>query len=247
MKTITQMIIMVSLFLISLTDISFSQSDDNQVAESKSSFQIGFINETALYYYVLLSSKLELKSGISVFWNYDEKKDGEGYNQSQYGLLPLIKQNLIKQKMKANEINNSYEIALSSQLMYSLNDFEYAKVYLGCGLALSYALTKYSNKSNNYTDTSYSKNSNESYSKTLGIGPSFSVLVKSKLYGSVYLMSEYNLTAYYTWNTDDYNSRNESKYSGSSTAELYYNKNHIEYNGWKMRFSKVRVGLLIVL
>jgi hypothetical protein len=227
------------------TDESLSQSDDNQKNESiisSPSLQIVFINETAMYYHISLSPKLVLKSGISAVWNYDEKMDGEGNYQYQYSSSSIT-----EQKMKANGINSNFEIALSSQLMYSLNDFEYAKVYIGGGASFLYALTKNSNNSSVYTDSTYSKNGYESNRKTIGVGPSVSLLIKSKLYGSVYLMSEYNLTAYYTRNTEDNNSRYESKYSDLSAASVSYHKDHTQSNGWKVRFSNVRVGLLILL
>ncbi len=239
-----KMIMLLASFLVVTIELSFSQSDVSVDKENKSAseyLQIGFINETALYYHNSLTERILLKSGVSIFWNYDEKNEGEGYWKNQYNPTPER-----EEKTKSNGIENKYEIILSSLAMYSINDHQYAKMYFGFGPSLSYSLIKYSGGNSNFTDTTYSRNGDESNYSVFGIGPSVSALIKSHLYANLFLVSEYNIIAHYTWNTENYNSRYESKYAGSS-PNYSVSQRHEESNGWKLRLSNVRVGLLIAL
>ena len=97
--------------------------------------------------------------------------------------------------------------------MYRFTDNEYAQLYFAFGRSFLYTLSKGSSGSSQNTDTTFSKSSSELTSTQLGIGPSFSFIIKSHLYGSISLISEYNLSADYTWNIEMNNSpyaRNEN-------------------------------------
>lgn len=232
------------LILMLFANISYSQSDNENNSGNKldlQSMQINFINETAFYYHFPINGNFSLRSGLSAFWNYEEKKDDEGYHKEFDGLS-----NYREQKSTDRGINNTYEVILSSQLLYNLNEYKYAKVYLGVGPSFIYSLMKYTSNTSEYTDTTFTRYGNESNYTTYGIGPSISILIKTHIYSSISLVSEYNFSAFYARYIVDYTSRYETKYSESSQ---YFHKSetHRESSGWKLRFSNVRVGLLITL
>jgi len=87
MKTSLSAFIMLMCLSISVTNLILPQSIEGKKEEKKSSFkalQIGYLNEKAFYYHNELTDKLSLISGVSVYLNYDDKNDGEGYrNQNQ--------------------------------------------------------------------------------------------------------------------------------------------------------------------
>jgi hypothetical protein len=232
------------LILLLFPNIAYTQSENENSNCDKIDLQllqISFINETALYYHFPLNGNFSLRSGISVFWNYEEKKDGEGYSRDFDG--PSYNR---EQKTTDMGINNNYEIILSSQLLYNLNEYKYAKVYLGVGPSLIYSLMKYASNASYYTDTTFSRYGDELEATTLGIGPSISILIKTHLYSSISLVSEYNFSAFYIWVKENSRSRTESKYSDTYQYSRNYEANR-ESSGWKLRFSNVRVGLLIAL
>ena len=179
-----QKLILLTLFLSLSTNISFSQSNDKSSDPNTplKYVQIGFINETAVYYYFSLNEKLMLKSGVSVFWNYDDKNNNEGYHINQNS-----SNSESEEKLKSNSGNNNYEIILSSLAMYSINDYELAKIYLGVGPSILYSLSKSSSNYSQYTDTTYSRGGSESQLSTFGFGPAVSVSIKSKLYGNLFI------------------------------------------------------------
>lgn len=84
----------IQIILMSLVFLSNSvaQSVDTTNIESKpgaSGLQIGFINETALYYHFPINSSMSFRIGLDFNWNYDDKKDGEGYYRYlNYNYLP---------------------------------------------------------------------------------------------------------------------------------------------------------------
>ncbi len=247
MKTSPTTLLFSQLILIlTVVSISISQTDSNQTTEDKKSskyLQIGFINETALYYHFTLNKSLRLKSGIDVNWNYDEKKDGDGYNRSQLNYPPYVEE----EKRKANSIDNSYEITASSIVFFQLNDYEYASLYLGIGPSLSYSYAKTSSHSSSYADTTFYNSGFSSVYKVFGIGPSVSLMITSHIYGMLFLVSEYDLATYYTWNTDDNGFTYSSKSAYSTTISYESTDYHQESKGWKLRLSSVKVGLLIEL
>lgn len=224
---------------------AYSQSDNRNGAgeiSQKNSLQISFVNETAAYYHCTLSKGLGLKSGISISWNYDEKKDGDGYSRWQEGSSTPI-----EEKLKSSSSNSSHEIIASSLLTLEIVDVEYISLRLGVGPSLSYSFQKYTSASNTYTDTTYSRNDYSSSNSIFGVGPSVSAIVTTRIYGRVSLVSEWNFSAYYVWNTLNNTSSYAARYPWSPTPTSSQNEEHDESNGWRLRLSSIRVGVLIEL
>ena len=247
MKTSSRVFVMFMFLSISVTSLLLPQTTEDKKEEKKSSskaLQIGFLNEKALYYHNELTDKLALKSGVSVYLNYDEKKDGDGYTNHKYshGSTEQTKFTMVE------SFSSSRGVVLSSLLLYRFTDYEYAQLYFACGPTFSYTLAKSSSGYSENTDTTISNSSSESKSTTVGIGPSFSFIIKSHIYANISLISEYNLSAYYTWNKELYNSDSKSNSAYDLTNYNYYSTQyHVETKGWKITLSDVRIGLLIAL
>ncbi|MDP3149128.1 MAG: hypothetical protein Q8N83_08360, partial [Ignavibacteria bacterium] len=231
----------------SVTSLVLPQTTEDKNEEKKSCFkalQVGFLNEKALYYHNAVNEKFSLKSGVSVYWNYDEKKEGDGYNNYQESYGPEER----SVKMKVKTFSSSYGIVFSSQLLYRFTDYEYVQIYVAFGPSLSYSFSKNSSGSSENTDSTFSKYNTETKNTVFGIGPSVSFIIKNHLYGNLSLVSEYNLSAYYTWNNNTYNYGSSSNDDYNLSQHNYYNnQNHQETKGWKMSLSDVRIGLLIEL
>ena len=247
MKTSARVLIMFMFLSISATSLVLPQTTEDKKEEKKSCFkalQVGFLNEKALYYHNAVNEKFSLKSGVSVYWNYDEKKEGDGYNNYQESYGPEER----SVKMKVKTFSSSYGIVFSSQLLYRFTDYEYVQLYVAFGPSFSYSLLKTTSGSSENTDSTFNKFSSESKNTVLGIGPSVSFIIKSHLYGNLSLVSEYNFSAYYTWNDETRNSSSGSNQAYNLNQQSYYNyQYHQETKGWEMSLSDVRIGLLIEL
>ncbi len=232
---------LISLFI--LNSSLFAQGGDPVTPNPKSSLQIDFINEAAMYYFLPIDNSFSLRSGLSLNWNYDEKKNGEGnsYHQDIYTPNPT------EENMTSKSINNNYNLTASSLIFYSLNNFEYAKLYFGAGPAFIYSYSKMLDEGSEFTDSTIYSNSYEDDLKEYGIGLSLSLLVRSHIYRNINFVAEYRFLSYYTWNIEDYNSNYYSKSAYQSQPYYTIDHHHQETKGWKVDFSTIKVGLLIEL
>lgn len=230
------------IFFISAS-ISSAQDVDSLKDMEKKSLQIDFINEGALFYFLPVSNELSLRSGLSINWNYNEKKDGEGSSQFVYNGVP--DPNEIKSA--PNSLSNKFELTASSVLFYSLDNYEFAKFYIGIGPALKYSFNKLQKDSlSDYNDSSKEFYSFESINKAIGIGAILSIFVQSHLYKNIYLVSEYRLSGFYNWNTDNSNNyhyyQNSPIYSNSSSRNT-----NLKSHEFSLEFGSIKIGLLMEL
>jgi hypothetical protein len=202
--------------------------------------QVGFINGTSLFYQNQLGPQLELRSGLSGLWNYSESGDGTGSSRSSGTVEPA------DQDRTSSSLSSRIVIVGSSTLLFRFNEYKYATIYLGAGPAISYTLDKYSSNSTRSAEARSEMYSSESSSREFGIGPSVSVLIRTHLYEGFYLYSEYNLTGYYTWYSNDSNSASSYQDTGSLPTQ-YSSTSHLSSNGWKIDLSNVRIGLMFAL
>jgi len=238
-------IFLLFVFLFVLSNSSLPQQENKPLeSERNSSFlHIGFLNEIALYYHQPLGARWSIKTGLSANWDLSEDKDGE----AEYKYFTNFSLNSIVEKREENSRSNYQEFTLSSLIYYRVNDYRYASVHLGFGPAFSYSYSKSEQYRNQFTDTTYSKSSYESRSKSAKVGPSISLIITSNIYKSIFLVSEYNITAYYGWNNQDYSSIDESKSAYSTSPSFYNNLRSSKSNSWKIKLSNVRIGLMFQL
>lgn len=232
-------------FLFLFFQSTFSQSettDKTKECESRL-LHIGFLNETALYYHHPLGDKWSIKTGLSASWDLSEDKDGE----SEYKTFTSYSLNSSVEKREENSRSNYQEFTLSSLFCYRVNDYKYATIHLGFGPAFSYSYSKSSYYRNRFTDTTYSKSSYEDKRISTKVGPSISLMITSNIYKGIFLVSEYNITAYYGWNNQDYSNIDESKSAYSPSPSFYNNVGSLKSNSWTIKLSNVKIGLMFQL
>lgn len=231
------------IMLCSLFSLIGAQTDEHTPppTPSVSMLQIGFINETALYYHLPLNEDLSLKSGLSASWILNESDNGTGTVNYFTNGIPE------QRKYTEGSINSSLEFGASSLAMFTMKRFELVQLSLGAGPSVLYSVQRYSSNNRSYTDTTFDRYGSESQYTTVGIGPSVSALFSANVYGSVFITAEYSVTAYYCWYSENYNSRNEYKSPYSSTVTYNRSNSEEESNIWKIRLSSVRVGLMFGL
>ncbi len=232
-------------FLFIFFQSAFSQSETtDKTKECEGRFlHIGFLNETALYYHHPLGERWSIKTGLSASWNLSEDKDGE----AEYKRFSNYNLNLPVEKREENSTTNYQEFTLSSLLFYRINDYKYASIYLGFGPAFSYSYSKSSLYRNQFTDSTYLKYSDENISQSIKVGPSISLMIASNIYKGIFLVSEYNITAYYGWNNQDYSIIEESKSVYSTSPYFYKSAGSLKSNSWTIKLSNVKIGLMFQL
>lgn len=202
--------------------------------------QVNLLNETGLFYHYAINNTFSLKTGLSASLSLDQGKGGDGYTIQKYSGTNE------RTSTTSNQSLNQYNITASSQLLYRLNNFKYATIFLGLGAAYNYSFSKSnSNRFSHPIDSTFQASSAESWNSTKGIGPSCSFLIKSKIYSGFSLLAEFNLSALYTWTKSKWTTNNESVYQNGSYSSFY--ENFEQGKGWSIKLSNVKVGFLIAL
>lgn len=238
-------IFLLFVFLFLLSNSSLPQQEDKPLESEKNApfLHIGFLNEIALYYHHPLGDRWSIKTGLSAHWDLSEDKDGE----AEYTSITSHSLNSPVDKREVNSSSNYHDFTLSSLLFYRVNDYKYASIYLGFGPAFSYSYSKSSYSQNKFTDTTYSKSSNESRSTFTKVGPSISLMITSNIYKGIFLVSEYNVSVYYGWNKQSFFDTAESKPVYSTTPYFFNSEGNLKSNSWTIKLSNVKIGLMFQL
>jgi len=230
---------MMLLSLFSLYTVLIAQQTDSLKTDptpSTNAFQVNFINEAAIYYYLNSSS---LRLGFSLSWNYNNTNPSTG----KYQYTDAVNtSNTTSQSSSSTSNSNYYSAIISALHMFPLNTSNQLQFKLGIGPTLTFNHSR-SNYGSNYLNDSIRSESSDTYTNnSYGIGVLICCQVLVPLNSSLQLTAEYNLLGNYLWQN------NESNYNYSSILNNKLSSSNIsqqnnDSQAWQFSLNRITFGI----
>jgi hypothetical protein len=236
--------VMGAFFFITLSTISYAQTDS---VNYKSQIQFNLINGYSLSYLNSLTNASAIRYRVNLNLSVGHSNEDGSYSDFSNFNSDTYSNHNSQTRLNSNEQDNN-----SQSLSFSVGYFSYPiresifRMFLGAGPYCVFERNYQKNLSGDNTDNSYNtyantKNANETWTYSLGLGINGVLGFECFITKQISLIGEYGVYAKYYWGKEKYSTSSNSQNTDSISSNGSSSENN-SY-GWNVGLSSLMLGI----